>query len=51
MAQYEDILLHDLIFMRYLARTLSNRLYHANHNTAISINYPVENRLASYLIS
>lgn len=50
-AQYEDILLHDLIFMRYLARTLSNRLYHANHNTAISINYPVENRLASYLIS
>ena len=26
-AQYEDILLHDLIFMRYLARTLSNRLY------------------------
>ena len=37
--------------MRYLARTLSNRLYHANHNTAISINYPVENRLASYLIS
>ena len=48
---YKEILYNDLVFMRYLATTLSYRLHDANHNTAISINYPVENRLASYLIS
>lgn len=48
---YHDILLNDLIFMRYLATTLSCRLHDVNHNMSISINYPVENRLASYLVS
>lgn len=49
--QYENILLNDLLFMRYLAQTISSKLYNSNQNSSISINYPVENRLASYLIS
>ena len=48
---YEEVLLNDLYFMRYLAKTISQKLYDTNHNSSVSINYPVENRLASYLIS
>lgn len=48
---YQDILFHDSLFMRYLAQTISCKLYDTNHNSSISMNYPVENRLASYLIS
>lgn len=49
--RYEESLLNDLYFMRYLAQTISQKLYDTNHNSSVSINYPVENRLASYLIS
>lgn len=49
--RFEKDLLNDLYFMRYLAQTISQKLYDTNHNSSISINYPVENRLASYLIS
>lgn len=48
---YRDLLLNDLLFMRYIATAVSYRLHNANHNMSISINYPVENRLASYLVS
>lgn len=48
---YQDLLLNDLLFMRYLAETISHKLYNTNQNSSISINYPVENRLASYLVS
>lgn len=51
MALYEDILLNDLKFMRYLAKTISSKLHESNNNSSISVNYPVENRLASYLIA
>lgn len=48
---YQDILFNDPVFMRYLAQTISCKLYDSNQNSSISMNYPVENRLASYLIS
>ena len=48
---YEHLLLNDLSFMRYLATTTSQKLSNSNHNSSISKNYPVENRLASYLIA
>ncbi|WP_418555640.1 cyclic nucleotide-binding domain-containing protein [Longibaculum muris] len=48
---HENLLLNDLAFIRYLALTMSQKLYNANQNTSISKNYPVENRLASYLIA
>lgn len=47
---YQDILFNDPLFMRYLAQAISCKLYDTNHNASISMNYPVENRLASYLI-
>lgn len=49
--QYKDMLLNDLFFMRYLAKTIADKLQSSNNNTSISINYPVENRLASYFIA
>lgn len=49
--QYKDILLNDLLFMRFLATTIACKLQSSNNNSSISINYPVENRLASYLIA
>lgn len=48
---YQDILFNDPLFMRYLAQSISYKLYDTNQNSSISMNYPVENRLASYLIS
>ena len=48
---YQDFILNDFIFMRYLAETIAHKLYNSNQNSSISINYPVENRLASYLVS
>jgi len=49
--QYKNQLINDTLFMRYLAKSLAIKLYKNNHNTSISINYPVENRLASYLMA
>lgn len=37
--------------MKYLGYIATMKLYHSNLNNSISVNYPVENRLASYLIS
>lgn len=48
---YKEELLNDLLFNQYLAKTISIKLYNSNLNTSISMNYPVENRLASYLIA
>lgn len=48
---YKNELFNDPIFIRYLAQTMSCKLYNTNHNSSISMNYPVENRLASYLIA
>lgn len=50
-SKYEEVLLNDLLFIRYLAKVISCKLYETNQNSSISMNYPVENRLASYLIS
>lgn len=51
LAKNKDKLLNDLTFMQYLAKTIAKKLYNTNQNSAISINFPVENRLASYLIA
>lgn len=48
---YQEILFHDSIFMCYLAKSIAYKLYNTNHNSSISLNYPVENRLASYLVA
>lgn len=48
--KYKQQLLEDRLFMRYLATAISYKLYTTNQNASISMNYPVKNRLASYLI-
>lgn len=48
---YSQILSNDLLFVQFLAKQVANKLYNMNHNTSISINYPVENRLAAYFVS
>lgn len=49
--QYKDLLINDFLFIRFLATTIACKLQSSNNNSSISINYPVENRLASYLIA
>lgn len=49
--QYRNLIYDDLLFMKYLGYIATMKLYHSNLNNSISVNYPVENRLASYLIS
>lgn len=46
-----EMLFNDLLFVQFLAKQVANKLYNMNHNASISINYPVENRLAAYFIS
>lgn len=49
--QYYDDLINDLYFVRFLAQQISLKLYKDNYNAVISINYPVENRIAAYFIA
>lgn len=46
-----QILLNDNVFMRYIAHSLAMICYNVANNSSISINFPVENRLASYLLA
>lgn len=49
--KYRYVIEKDLLFMHALASIATLKLHHSNLNNSISVNYPVENRLASYLIS
>lgn len=49
--QHKEAILQDSRFMEYLAKSMACKLYHANHNASISINYSTRHRLASYLIA
>ncbi len=48
--KYGSRFMNDVVFMRYVARSLANISYNLANNAAISLNFPVENRLASYLM-
>lgn len=48
---YREQLKQDRKFLYYLSRELSRKLKISNQNASISMMYPVENRLASYLIA
>lgn len=41
----------DVRFLRYIAEELSEKLKNSNRNASISLAYPVENRLASYILA
>lgn len=49
--QYRQYILNDTLFMYSLAKSLSLKLYDSEYNASISMNYSVESRLASYLVS
>lgn len=48
--KYRDIFCNDALFIRNLSKIMATRLLLINNNLSISMNYPVENRLASYLL-
>lgn len=50
-ANCREHFMHDVKFLAYVARRLAFITYNGGNNAAISLNFPVENRLASYLMS
>ena len=50
-AKYKERLLNDVKFMRFIAERTTLKLRNMNLNASVSTNYPVENRLAAYLLS
>ncbi len=50
LSKYYKILMNDVFFMKMIARNLANKLSKSTQNHSISLNYPVENRLAAYFV-
>ena len=50
LSKYYDILINDVFFMKTIARNLASKLSKSTQNQSISLNYPVENRLAAYFV-
>ena len=50
LSKYHEILINDVFFMKTIAKNLASKLSESNQNQSISLNYPVENRLAAYFI-
>ena len=49
-SKYHEILMNDVFFMKTIAKNLASKLSKSTQNQSISLNYPVENRLAAYFI-
>ncbi len=49
-ARIRNELLSDPVFLRYMANSLAHKLAVAAHNSSINQLYPLENKLASYII-
>ncbi|PAB59679.1 cyclic nucleotide-binding domain-containing protein [Anaeromicrobium sediminis] len=45
-----ELISNDLVFYKYLASTLSTKLVTYTHSSSINLIYPLENKLASYLL-
>ena len=50
LSKFYKILMNDVFFMKMIARNLANKLSKSTQNHSISLNYPVENRLAAYFV-
>ena len=50
LSKYHEILMNDVFFMKAIAKNLASKLSKSTQNQSISLNYPVENRLAAYFI-
>lgn len=47
--QCREQLFQQIPFLQFISKKLAHKLKHSNQNSSISLNYPVENRLASYI--
>ena len=50
LSKYHEILMNDVFFMKTIAKNLASKLSKSTQNQSISLNYPVENRLAAYFV-
>ena len=50
LSKYHEILMNDIFFMKTIAKNLASKLSKSTQNQSISLNYPVDNRLAAYFI-
>ena len=50
LSKYHEILMNDVFFMKAIAKNLASKLSKSTQNQSISLNYPVENRLAAYFV-
>ncbi len=48
--KHRDIILNDVIFLRYICKNLGERLSYMNNTTCINLYEPLENRLASFIL-
>ena len=46
--QYRDLLLNDIVFLRYICQNLGDKLSYMNNNTCINLYESLESRLASF---
>ena len=46
-----EYLLNDAKFLRFICNSLGEKLYRCSKNSSINLLYPLENRLASYMIA
>ncbi|MDS0524621.1 cyclic nucleotide-binding domain-containing protein [Clostridium sp. SHJSY1] len=47
----QEILLNDIKYLRYACNSISKKLKDTSKNSAINLLYPLENRLASYMLA
>ena len=48
--KYRDLLLNDIIFLRYICQNLGERLSYMNNTTCINLYESLESRLASFIL-
>ena len=48
--KYRDLLLNDVIFLRYICQNLGERLSYMNNTTCINLYESLESRLASFIL-
>lgn len=50
-SRYKDLLLNDTVFLKALATQLGNKLLEDTYNFSKNLTYPVENRLAAFILT
>lgn len=48
--KYKDLLLNDVIFLRYICKNLGERLSYMNNTTCVNLYESLESRLASFIL-